>query len=312
MTTRESNDLPLVVELRPPPDVESALISLSALPHSLLLDSALREPRLGRYSFLTADPFEFFTVPADGIDALALLETKLQSWQQAARPDLPPFQGGAAGLLSYDIGHSLERIPAPRSDAFQIPVLAIGLYDTVLAIDHAEHRAWLISQGFPETEPSKRLVRAKKRLEQFQEWLQKAPRCGVCQSPAVAIAASELAPRFSVAGPAGLASNFSASDYQAMVRRAIEYIHAGCIRLTAIRSRFICGCGSAIRLRSLVGSILAKRKLSVPRRSDFCACTTGLSRRGQSRARGDGQLGLKRICSRVTIYSKVKKIGRRM
>src|SRR3954453_3897934 len=138
MTTSETNDLPLVVELRPPPDVESALISLSALPHSLLLDSALREPRLGRYSFLTADPFEFVTVPPDESQALSLLEMRLQEWQQPARPDLPPFQGGAAGLLSYDLGRSLERIPPPRSDAFQIPSLAIGLFDTVLAIDHAD------------------------------------------------------------------------------------------------------------------------------------------------------------------------------
>src|SRR5881394_1581369 len=171
MTMAETNDLPLVVELRPPPDVESALISLSVLPHSLLLDSALREPRLGRYSFLTADPFEFVQVLADEPQGLSLLEARLRTWQQSVRPDLPPFQGGAAGLLSYDLGRSLERIPPPRRDEFQIPKLAIGLYDTVLAIDHADHRAWLISQGFPETEPSRRISRAKQRVEQFQAWL---------------------------------------------------------------------------------------------------------------------------------------------
>src|SRR4051812_34280388 len=148
MTALVSNDLPLVVELRPPPDVESALVSLAGLPNSLLLDSALREPRLGRYSFLTADPFEFVTVRADEVHGLGLLEAKLGLWQQPARPDLPPFQGGAAGLLSYDLGRSLERVPQPRSDEFQIPALAVGLYDTVLTIDHAEHRAWLISLGF--------------------------------------------------------------------------------------------------------------------------------------------------------------------
>src|SRR5262249_28836371 len=116
MTTADTSDRPLVIELRPPPDVESALVSLAAPPHSLLLDSRLREPRLGRYSFLTADPFEFITVPADGTDGLGLLEARLRLWRSASRPDLPPFQGGAAGLLSYDLGRSLERIPQPRMD----------------------------------------------------------------------------------------------------------------------------------------------------------------------------------------------------
>ncbi len=31
-------------------------------------------------------------------------------------PDLPPFQGGAAGYLAYDWGRTLERLPAPRYD----------------------------------------------------------------------------------------------------------------------------------------------------------------------------------------------------
>src|SRR3954453_4932735 len=108
MTTSETNDLPLVVELRPPPDVESALISLSALPHSLLLDSAMRDPRLGRYSFLTADPFEFFTVPADQPGGRERLEHNLKQWHAPVLSDLPPCQGGAAELLSYDLGLILE------------------------------------------------------------------------------------------------------------------------------------------------------------------------------------------------------------
>ena len=74
-------------------------------------------------------------------------------------------------LLSYDLGRSLERLPAPRRDEFQIPALAIGLYDTVLAIDHVQHRAWLISQGFPETEPARRRNRAAERIKQFESWL---------------------------------------------------------------------------------------------------------------------------------------------
>ena len=87
--------LPLAVELRPAPDVESALLRLASRPHCLLLDSALRDPRLGRYSFLMADPFEYFTIPADGTDGLSFLEAQLRLWPALTRPELPPFQGGA-------------------------------------------------------------------------------------------------------------------------------------------------------------------------------------------------------------------------
>ena len=49
---------PLVHELRPAPDPEAALVRLAEKPYCLFLDSALREPTLGRYSFLAADPFD--------------------------------------------------------------------------------------------------------------------------------------------------------------------------------------------------------------------------------------------------------------
>src|SRR4051794_13667876 len=103
------SDLPLVTELRPPPDVESALLQFAAQPYSLFLDSAARDVRLGRYSFLPADPFDLLTVPINGADGLDLLAARLQPWQSPTLPDLPPFQGGAAGFLSYDLSRSLER-----------------------------------------------------------------------------------------------------------------------------------------------------------------------------------------------------------
>src|SRR5947209_4783932 len=126
-------DFPLVLELRPPPDIESALLQFAAQPHSLFLDSAARDVRLGRYSFLTADPFDFFTVAVDKAEGLELLSSRLKRWQSPALPDLPPFQGGAAGLLAYDLSRSLERIDPPHYDEFQLPAMAIGLYDIVLA-----------------------------------------------------------------------------------------------------------------------------------------------------------------------------------
>ena len=242
--TPVADEFPLAVELSPPPDVESALLRLAARPHCLLLDSALRDPRLGRYSFLTADPFEFLTVPKDKTHGLTLLESRLRQWPVTTRADLPPFQGGAAGLLSYDLAHSLERLPQPRFDEFEIPALAIGLYDTVLAFDHVQHRAWLISQGFPETEPAARRLRAQRRIEEFRGRLAAAPVDGGQWSAARTTATQreaneQLAPQFPVGRIPGLTSTFTADDYRAAVQRAIDYIYAGDIFQVNLSQRLL-------------------------------------------------------------------------
>jgi para-aminobenzoate synthetase component 1 len=219
---------PLVQELRPAPDPEAALVRLAEKPYCLFLDSALREPTLGRYSFLAADPFDVLTLPVGTLDPFERLREKLAEFASPTLPDLPPFQGGAAGLFSYDLSRSLEKISPPRCDEFQIPALVIGLYDVVLAFDHVQRRAWIVSQGFPETEPVRRQRRAKERLEQFLGWLQEpaAPQESESHSRH-RLSPASLAPSFPVPGPAGLLSNFSEQGYIQAVQRAIEYIHAG-------------------------------------------------------------------------------------
>ena len=81
-----------------------------------------------------------------------------------ARVDLPPFQGGVAAMLGYELGRTLEAIPSAQYDDLQTPALAAGLYDVVVAFDHEAARAWIVSQGFPETVPAARRARAEARL----------------------------------------------------------------------------------------------------------------------------------------------------
>ncbi len=220
-------------------DLEVLFRRLARRPHCLFLDSARFDPRLARYSFLTADPFEYLTLPADGRDGLGELERRLDRFRSPSLADLPPFQGGAAGLWSYDLGRSLERLPAPWFDEFGAPALAVGFYDTVLAVDHLESRAWLISQGFPASEPSERRRRAEQRIEQFKSWLlEPAPLTSL--SISVERKARELlAPQFVVPGPEGLTSNLSTDGYLKAVRRAIEYIHAGDVFQVNIAQRLL-------------------------------------------------------------------------
>ncbi len=84
--------------------------------------------------------------PSPG-DPLALLHDVLAQHPRPALPGLPPFQGGAAGFLGYEIGPLLDRMPRAPGNHSGIPDLLFGIFDVVLAWDHAAYRFWLIGDG---------------------------------------------------------------------------------------------------------------------------------------------------------------------
>lgn len=249
-----AGSLPLVEEVSPAIDVPVALRAMADWPSLLLFDSALLRDPVGRYSFLTADPFHFETLRTADLDHWATQTTQKTSGR-SPRPDplqrlreltsrfhsetisnLPPFQGGAAGLLSYDLGRAWERIPVPQHDEFQLPPLAVGLYDWVLAWDHASGRCWIISQGFPETDPVRRQARAADRLRQVKEALARpAERADSLTEPR----AISLVPQYAAPGLPDLTSNFSRADYLRAVERAIEFIYAGDIFQVNLSQRLL-------------------------------------------------------------------------
>ena len=127
---------------------------------------------LGRYSFLMVDPFDWVIKEVGAENPLEKIRSSLKAWRCETIPNLPPMQGGWAGLLSYDLKHSFEDIPAAKFDPFKIPAIALGCYDVVIAWEHEQDRAWIISQGMPETESAARTTRANDRAKQIMDWLQ--------------------------------------------------------------------------------------------------------------------------------------------
>ncbi|HUG89605.1 MAG TPA: aminodeoxychorismate synthase component I [Planctomycetaceae bacterium] len=235
--------LPLVEELSPPPDVIAALRALADLPGAVLFDSALVRPPIGRYSFLAADPFATFVVEraAYGSAPFGPVREALQRYSAASRADLPPFQGGAAGLLGYELGGAWERLPRAAVDEFEFPERAIGLYDWVVAWDRVANRCWIVSQGFPETDRARREQRARDRLAFVRERLKKGDatlspdRSGAClKKSRVPFSKPVPAP-----GLERLASSFSRDEYLRAVERVIEYIHAGDIFQANLSQRLL-------------------------------------------------------------------------
>lgn len=232
----------LVEELSSVPDVFSVLESFSNTPGVILFESALRRAGVGRYSFLTADPFETVVreQAAFGCDPFAELRKRFQQYSVETISGLPPFQGGAAGLLSYELGHAWERLPLTGFDEFQLPAMVVGLYDWVIAWDHEAGKAWVISHGFPETDAVKRRDRAAERLAWVLERIESGKRkteSGWTDTEFLNI--EILAPQFAAPGPKGLTSDFSREDYLRAVERVVEYIYAGDIFQANLSQRLL-------------------------------------------------------------------------
>jgi para-aminobenzoate synthetase component I len=252
---REDRFVPLVQELVPPPDPADCCERLAGLPYRVFLDSAARGARLGRYSFLTADPvavarskgahIECDGHPVTG-DVLDTVRTLLTPFATDPLPGLPPFQGGAAGYLAYDWGRVLERLPAPRYEDLDVPDVVLGIYDWVLAWDHEWSRAWLISTGLLERAPLSRSTRAAERAAAVLERLNpgrpapsakaearpRAARSGGCPAPTYPVGADATDPRLEVR------SSFTHAGYLDAVARVREYIFAGDIFQANLSQRF--------------------------------------------------------------------------
>lgn len=234
---------PLIVELPVVPDVMAAVRAFADWPAFLLLDSAATSSPRGRYSFLTADPRQLVkqATATYGVDPFASFPTATKNCPIEPIAGLPPFQGGIAGLMGYELGHAWEKIPTPAIDEFQLPVLAAGLYDWVLAWDHHQRRAWIIVQAWPTDDAvtdEARIATAERRLNSLQERLSRPP--AACDAQAILARPREtLAARHRVMEAPPVWSNFSADEYLAALQRIIDYIHAGDIFQANLSQRLL-------------------------------------------------------------------------
>lgn len=224
----------VVRELHPYPDPWVTARQCAHLPHLLFLDSAQYHPTHGRYAYVTADPVAWHLTRAGDAPFPQELQRALPTNTPDLQGDLPPFQGGWAGVFSYDLGRAFERIPAPRYEEFQVPHCALGLYDWVISFDLQEKRAWLISTGVTvrDNELSCCPDRAEERAAQVIAWLQHslshvANSSGETRPRLPRLQQGDLAPHFPLAGFPGVTSTFSAPEYIRAVQQAIDYVHAG-------------------------------------------------------------------------------------
>lgn len=138
-----------VRELKPAPSVEQVLLATRECGHVLLFDSADTRSPWSRYSYLMAEPVEIYADcdPRKAGGLFSQLREVLRRHEVERLPGLPPFQGGLAGLCTYEMGHAFEQLPLAKSNGLELPAFWVGHFPWVLAWDHAAKRCWLISHG---------------------------------------------------------------------------------------------------------------------------------------------------------------------
>lgn len=132
--------------------------TLAGHPRLTLLDSSRAGGRMGRWSYLGADPFvvvrargrnvelrsrgECAIVQSDPFAVVAELMRRLRVEQ---RRGVPPFVGGAIGYFGYDLGRLFERLPDRLMSDPDLPELDLAFFDEILAWDHAKQRGWRVA-----------------------------------------------------------------------------------------------------------------------------------------------------------------------
>ena len=168
---------------------------------AFLLESVEGGERIGRYSFLGVNPEKTFqgTWREFRGEFPPLLPT---------HPELPPFTGGAVGVLSYDVIRELERLPSTNSSDWSAYPVLMDFYSTVLAFDHAKHQIVIVSHE------------GKEKLDEIEGRLL-ADHGMERQGFFTTVLTDEARPTLD------LQSNFTKEDFCGAVEAAKQYIRAG-------------------------------------------------------------------------------------
>ncbi len=124
-----------------------AYLRLRDLGPGFLLESVEGGQQVGRYSFLSAG-CERIDLPMTGEDPFAPLRARLAEGAALDLEGLPPFAGGAVGLVGYDAIPSFEpTVPLPEAQAGDLPNPGSFLIaPVVVAFDHVRATVQVIAQ----------------------------------------------------------------------------------------------------------------------------------------------------------------------
>jgi len=181
---------------------------------AFLLESAEQGQRVGRFSFIGMRPRKVvrWSLGDDG-DPYALAAAEVGAFSQAPFPDAPPFAGGAVGFFAYDLVRTVEPLGEPNPDPVGLPDMALMLSDVLVVFDHLKHTITILVNVYADDgEVEAAYADALATIEKARGLL-------AGPVPAVEPTPSRARPTF--------VSNMPRGQFEAMVARIVEYVHAG-------------------------------------------------------------------------------------
>lgn len=139
----------VIADLETPMSVASRIYPRDCV---IILESAERGLRVGRYSFICFDPIVVFESrecsyllieegrPRFGTaqDPLAVLQEAMMGYSSPDIEGLPPLLGGCVGYVGYDYVRSIVNLPS-LSGPSELPDIVMVVPRCVLAFDHLRH-----------------------------------------------------------------------------------------------------------------------------------------------------------------------------
>ncbi len=207
--------------------------------YSFLLESVEQADRLGRYSFLGANPSTIFRSKADTVtiirdgrpssfeskDPLNELRKLMQQYKPLRVPGLPQFHGGAVGYISYDEVRHFEKLPDQNPDPLNAPDLYFVITDTILIFDHVNNRLKVVSNAHVQGDPLTAYNEAIRKIDEIEQILRKPL---VLTTERIHAGEVEEEPK----------SSFTREGFCEAVRSAKEYIKAGDAFQIVLSQRF--------------------------------------------------------------------------
>jgi para-aminobenzoate synthetase component 1 len=244
ITPSKKEFLELVKNGQPPPLSEEIPFSPPYLvyeslasPNSFLLESMKGPMKIARHSFIGFDPYTIFKVK-DGLveiesskekvtvsgKPLYVLKELVTSYRQIPSEHLPPFQGGAVGVLSYDFVRYLEKLPNLVRDDLHLPDAHFLMIDKLVAFDHLDKKCWIIvcpgarDRGKENLDWSEKYDEAESTIKQMQRSVEQRAKSSETNSNVQAL---NITPKVEIN------YEMKKNEYMDIVKRAKEYIAAG-------------------------------------------------------------------------------------
>ena len=188
--------------------------------NSFILDSAMDEKKLGRYSFISSNPFKVLKYKNTKKNPLDNLQNELNKYKVENNTHLP-FIGGAVGYLSYDLGNYIEKLPRTAIDDTNVYDLYFGFYNWVIVIDHLESKTYIAT-------PDLDIEKETNIIKNIEKKINKAEINGI---DSICYEEKEVE-------KTKLISNFTKNEFENAVRKVQDYIRQGDIYQANLTQRF--------------------------------------------------------------------------